>query len=451
MTTEQVRRVLESAYPIDGHDAGLARGNTSSWPEPLAAEALHGVAGKIVRTIEPHTEADPAAILIQTLVTFGNAVGRGPHFMAEADRHGVNLFAVFVGETAKGRKGTSWGHAKRVVTTADPEWEHRIMSGLSSGEGLIWQVRDPIERTEPIKKNGRVQGYETVVVDEGVMDKRLMVFEGEFAAVLRVLARDGNTLSAIIRNAWDSGTLRTLTKNSPARASDAHISIIGHITRGELLRYLDDTEAGNGFGNRFLWACVRRSKILPEGGNLQSEDLIPLADQLRSAIAFAGTVRELRRDNDARAIWRGVYPELSEGRPGLLGAMIAGAEAQVMRLACIYALLDESSVVRQEHLLAALAIWEYCESSAGFVFGSRLGDPVGDEILQALRRTPSGLTRTQIRDLFGRHKRKETIGRALDTLIRRHLARCETEPTGGRDAARFFAAGSPATKATEAT
>ncbi len=122
-----------------------------------------------------------------------------------------------------------------------------------------------------------------------------------------------------------------------------------------------------------------------------------------------------------------------------------------MRLACIYALLDVSPVIRQEHLLAALAVWEYCESSAGFIFGNSLGDPVADEILQVLRRTPSGLTRTQIRDLFGRHKRKEILGRALDTLVGRRLARCETEPTGGRDAERLFAAGSPATKATEAT
>ncbi len=101
--------------------------------------------------------------------------------------------------------------------------------------------------------------------------------------------------------------------------------------------------------------------------------------------------------------------------------------------------------------MAALAVWEYCESSARFIFGNTLGDPVADEILRALRRAPSGLTRTEIRDLFGRHKRKETIARALDTLVRRRLARCETEPTGGRDAERFFAAGFPATKATEAT
>jgi hypothetical protein len=104
------------------------------WPEPPHEAIYHGLAGEIVRTIDPHTEADPVAILVQFLVAFGSAVGRGPHFLAEADRHGANLFAVFVGETAKGRKGSSWGQARRVVEMAEADWTARVKSGLSSGE-----------------------------------------------------------------------------------------------------------------------------------------------------------------------------------------------------------------------------------------------------------------------------------------------------------------------------
>ena len=67
--------------------------------------------------------------------------------MAEADRHGTNLNTVVVGETAKGRKGTSWGNIKRLFDGVDPKWvKDRIQSGLSSGEGLIWAVRDAIEK-----------------------------------------------------------------------------------------------------------------------------------------------------------------------------------------------------------------------------------------------------------------------------------------------------------------
>jgi hypothetical protein len=62
------------------------------------------LAGEIVHTIEPHSESDPAALLLQLLVAFGSVVGRGPHFKAESDRHGLNLFTVLVGETSKARK-----------------------------------------------------------------------------------------------------------------------------------------------------------------------------------------------------------------------------------------------------------------------------------------------------------------------------------------------------------
>ena len=410
-----------------------------AWPAPLEDDALHGPAGKFVRAVEPHSEADIAALLGQFLVAFGSAVGSRPHFMAESDRHGVNLNAVFVGETAKGRKGTAWGHVRRGIVAADPEWGDRIMAGLSSGEGLIWQVRDPIMRRDPIKEKGRVTGYEEVIADEGVKDKRLLVFEGEFASVLRVCARDGNTLSATIRNAWDTGNLRIMTKNSPAKASGAHISVIGHITRVELLRYLEDTEAANGFGNRFLWFCVRRSKALPEGGRLADADLAPILDSVAGALHFARNTDEMRRDAEARQVWHSVYEKLSDGRPGLLGAMVARAEAQVMRIACIYALLDQSPVIRREHLLAALAVWDYAESSAEFIFGERMGDPVADRIIDAMLQMPAGMTRTEISDLFGRNRGASDIDRALRHLKSAGLAGCVQETTGGRPVERWAA------------
>src|SRR5262245_58877285 len=116
------------------------------WPKPLAQQAFHGIAGEFVRAIEPHTEADPAALLFQFLVGFGNVVGRAPHTIADGARHGCNLFAAIVGVSSKGRKGTSWNHIRRVFEGIEPEWtSKRIQGGLSSGEGLIWGVRDPIE------------------------------------------------------------------------------------------------------------------------------------------------------------------------------------------------------------------------------------------------------------------------------------------------------------------
>ena len=415
------------------------------WPE-LASEAFHGLAGEIVRAIEPHSEADPAAVLIQTLVSVGNVVGNAPHFRAEADRHPLNLFAVLVGSSAKGRKGTSFGHVRNLLRSVDAAWEStRVTGGLSSGEGLIWQVRDAIYKWEkprgtPKKPAGAA---EQVLVDPGVDDKRLLLVETEFANVLKVMNREGSTLSPIVRQAWDAvAVLQALTKNSPAKATGAHISIIGHITENELRRHLTETEAGNGFGNRFLWCVVRRSKELPEGGAFHRVDIAPFVRRLGDVMSFCRTAGELRRDDEARSVWRDVYHELSAGRPGLLGAMTARAEAQVMRLACVYAVMDLSPLIRAEHLLAALAVWDYAEASAQRIFGNALGDPVADEILRALRAAPGGLTRSFIlRDLFGRNQRAATVARSLALLAEQGLARSVQErDTGGRPAERWFAA-----------
>ena len=207
-------------------------GQSLHWPDQLAEEAFHGLTGDVVSAIEAHTEADPAALPVNFLVYFGNAVGRAPHAVAEADRHGTNLFAVQVGETAKGRKGSGYGHLRELFQRVDPGWTgDRVMGNLSSGEGLGWHVRDSVEKEETVKEKGHPTGeHQTVVVDLGIDDKRLLAYESEFASVLKVLTREGNTLSALVRQAWDSGTLRTLTKNNPVVATDAQISILGHIT-----------------------------------------------------------------------------------------------------------------------------------------------------------------------------------------------------------------------------
>ncbi|MGA7698186.1 MAG: hypothetical protein WCB27_01145, partial [Thermoguttaceae bacterium] len=230
-----------------------------------------------------------------------------------------------------------------------------------------------------------------------------------------------------------SGTLRTLTRNSPAKATGAHISIVGHITRDELRQQLAEVDMANGLANRFLWLCVRRSKCLPEGGALHEVDFAPIVREIHECVDFARGIGEIRRDNEARGIWADVYPGLSQGRPGLLGAATSRAEAQVMRLAVIYALLDKSDKVRVEHLRAALAVWQFAEQSARYIFGSRLGDPTADAILQALRENSEGMDRTAIREYFQRNKSAEEIGRALGVLVEAGLARCERiAETGGR-------------------
>jgi hypothetical protein len=418
----------EAAKRDDSSQQGVIP--TRQWP-CIDQAALHGPAGEFVGALDPHTESDPVAVLVQLLVAFGSAVGRGPHHRVEADEHHMNLYATLVGATSKGRKGTSWGHIRRAIGDVDPSWADRVVSGLSSGEGLTAQVRDP--RFAPDDDG------EMVLVDPGVKDKRLLVVETEFAGALKVLSREGNTLSAKVRDAWDGKALQTMVKNSPLLATNTHIAIIGHVTKVELVRYLAATEAGNGFANRFLWVCVQRSKELPDGGSLKPEDLLSSISLFRTAVEFARKVTAMPRSPAAATLWREVYSALSRGAPGLLGAVTCRAEAQVSRLACIYALLDMSPVVELQHLEAGLALWKYCEASAAYIFGDALGDPAADRILEGLRRAgQKGLSRTDISKLFQNNVPAATIAAALTVLVENHLAEMKLQPTGGRTEERWY-------------
>ena len=134
------------------------------------------------------------------------------------------------------------------------------------------------------------------------------------------------------------------------------------------------------------------------------------------------------------------YSALSADKPGLVGAVTARAEAQAIRLAMLYAMLDCKDQIDVPHLKAALAFWEYCEASARHIFGDRLGDPVADVILGALRNAgDDGLTRTNIRDLFGRHQSSDSTEVALGALLGKGLIRSESRATAGRPVEVWYA------------
>ncbi|MEK6272967.1 MAG: hypothetical protein AABM42_10030 [Actinomycetota bacterium] len=434
--TDEQRTLLQQDIHRNGD-----RPTASAWPKPLGTAAYHGLAGEIVRKIEPESEADPSALMVQFMVATGIACGRNPYFTVEATRHGLNEFAVVVGDTSKGRKGTGYDRVIQPIAMADESFGLRCVSGLSSGEGLIWEVRDQRTIRRKAKKSEESQadeeGYVTEVEDEGVLDKRLLVYESELASVLAVLERSGNTLASKLRDAWDGRDLSVKAKNSPLAATGPHIGIVAHITAEELRRRLTGTDAASGYGNRHLWVCSKRSKLLPRGGKPISWG--PLVNELAAAIGGAKQLGEIDFNAEAGELWDAEYARLSAGGVGLSGAVASRAEAHTRRLATIYAVLDHLREVQVAHLRAALEIWRYCEDSCRFLFGGRTGNPIADTILSTLCREPKGITRTAIRDLFGRNVGGNEIDLALTELVSRGLAYMENEETGGRPAERWFA------------
>src|SRR6201994_680996 len=358
--------------------------------------ALYGLAGEAVRTLAPHTEAQPEAILLQLLAAFGNVIGSSPHCIVGPTRHALNLFVVLVGEASKARKGTSWNQVARLFAEVDPAWtENRVTSTRLTAHGL------------------------TGVMGEKAGDRRLLILAEELAAVLHTMGRSRSPLSPLLRSAWDGATPPLFDRDRLLNTRGGHLSLIGHITQRELAESLRRTETHNGFANRCLWACVQRSQCLPDGGNVNAEQLSAVARRLRFAVEWVQAQGELRfrRDRLAGELWNDHYWILSQARSGLRTAATGRAEAQVLRLSALYAALDRSPIIQLPHLQAALALWDYCSYSAGSLFGSSVADSVADRILEALQAADHRLTRKQIRDLFHGHLGSGSIDEALEKLF----------------------------------
>lgn len=412
-------------------EAIAAAPRTVAWPT-LEEEAFYGLAGEIVRAIEPNTEADPAGVLVQLLALFGTAVGRGPYVPVGPAKQHANLFVTLVGESSTGKKGTA---LKDAMAPFGDTLRPLIGSGLSSGEGLIARVTDAVYKKEPIRnKDKTIDRYQDVIETPAVEDKRLIVIETEFGIVLQVIRREGNTASELVRNAWDDGNLSTMTK-VPRKATNAHVSVIGHITPQELRCLLTDTDVFNGFANRFLWVGVKGTRVLPWP---KPHDLLDGPARLAEAIRLAQTRTALGRDDAAERLWGELcHGELNRSYPGRLDTLMGRARPQVIRLSLISALLDGSAVIRAEHVRAAMAVWRFCMESARLIFGDSTGDQLADRLLVAIRERPR--TTTELYGVLGRHVLREQLQAALNSLVRAGLVRSVPIPGKGRPGQRWIA------------
>ncbi len=204
-------------------------------------------------------------------------------------RHALNLFVVLVGESSTARKGTSWRQLSSLFTEVDGLWAaRRVTTARPTANGIIHALRD----------------------QQPVTDRRLFLLSEEFASLLHALCQKNGQLSPLLRRAWDGSDLCGHDGHRPLQATDAHISIVGHVTQSELAHHLSRTESRNGFANRCLWISVRRSKCLPDGGSLPPEEWAAVARELRRALDWVHNQSGLvfRRTPAARELWNDRYP-----------------------------------------------------------------------------------------------------------------------------------------------
>ena len=424
-----VRAIIDEA--LKGYEKNAIAGPAADW-EPSVAEwpvmdesAFYGLAGDFVELACRNSEADPAATLGTFLVRFGVECGNAPTLYVGDTKHKARLASVIVGNSSKARKGTSGKSVARLYEAL--ERPARFSPGpFSSGEGIIYAVRDAVKKWN---ERDKIE----VVTDPGVEDKRLFILDEEFSGAMANTKREGNTLSTVIRSAWDTGNLDPLTKTCKTTATGAHVGWVSHITLNELNSRLDTTEAFNGFANRILWVCARRSKIVPWPEPMPDNELKIIRERLADALALTreNDFYQLKWSDAAKKAWIfQYYSNLTKDNPGLVGCVINRAEAQVIRLAMIYCLLDSLTTISILHLEAALAFWNYCEQSARYIFHGRQADQVAQRILDSMKSGP--MTGTEIHRMFDSHVSKGKIEAALSELSTTDRVEHEKIKTKGR-------------------
>ena len=391
------------------------------WPI-LSKDALNGFAGEFVKLATAESEADPAAVLVTFLTRFAAEiysfeVRKGAYLLIGDTKHAPRLFIVVCGNSSKARKGTSSQPVTRLFerSLCSPEDLAKLnllppakISGgpLSSGEGLGFQL------------------------SEDTSDKRLFILDEELASGLSCTKRDGNTLSMAIRVFWDGGTYAPLTKSNRVTVSGAHLCIVSHITQHELSTMLSSIQMSNGFGNRFLWVCAKRPKLVALPRPMPEDELAKLQLKLWQLVKSAQGVGEVTLTPKGTKRWFVMYEELTKEHHGLYGAITARAEAQTIRLALIYALLDGKKEVDVQHINSALALWNYASDSARVLFHDRAVDPIEQKILSAL--SSGSLTASELSRALNNHVPKNKLKSTLISLEASNRITTQTEQTGGR-------------------
>lgn len=395
----------------------------------LSQDALPGIVGEFVELATRNSEADLAAVLATFLARFGAEL-ISPYFMVGETRHSARLFVAIVGASSKARKGTSGAPVLKLFSLDSAFGYIPANSSpgpLSSGEGLVHAVRDENKTWEVDKKTKEGQW---VITDPGVDDKRLFVLDEELASALQCTRREGNTLSTAMRCFWDTGSVDPLTKSNKIKTTNAHLSVVSHITRVELAKLLGVVQAFNGFGNRFLWIHAERRGLVPIPKPMQSEELSRIRAQIVGLLKSAAGINEVQMSPQATALWERAYPRLSQEYPGLAGCILNRGEAQVIRLSLIYALLSGQREITAENLKSGLAFWEYSRASAMMIFGGYESDPLAEKVLTILKLGPKSLT--EIHGDLGRHTPGKTLKGILSQLVKDKRVVAEEVPTSGR-------------------
>lgn len=397
--------------PRSNRDREVREAATDKAPPPPVPvpdkEMFTGILGEIAHAADPGTEADIVGIYASLLGIAGTLIGNRPHARIGNRQHPLLVWPLLIGRTGAGRKGDAVDTAELIFSHSHPNLSDLTITGISTGEGLIWHVHDPVYSPDGEYKSG---------TDE----KRLFVSEDELGHVIAVASREGAILSSVLRKAWDGRTLQVPTRTNPYKATKPHIGIVAAITPTEFRARVTHRDMASGLWNRFLPLFVERRELiaLPEG--LGPELLYEFGGRLVKAISKASEFNRIGLSNAARDLWTDkLYPEFADlmNEEGPVADFMERSAPYCRRLSALTGVLKGDRKIGEEDLRAAAALVRYSISSARYVLGVKERDPKLDRLQRAVDEAyPGGLSGEQMRDLFNRNLTKEELQDLADEL-----------------------------------
>ncbi|MFE1095873.1 DUF3987 domain-containing protein [Streptomyces smyrnaeus] len=329
---------------------------------PIPAPIVYnGLLGEIVKTLEPGTEADPVGVLGSIMTGFSAYIGNKAHLRLGYDRHPILVWAILIGRTSKGKKGSATGAAMYALNMLDKQfYDNETVRGLASGEALVRAVADPSydEQQEALEAGEELE----------VGGRMAFVIDPEYGMTM-LRSSGGSTLSGHLRNAWDGGNLVNATKKETLKATTPHVAVLGHITPREFRSRMSDRELSGGTYNRYLILHVHQSKLLPPTVKTDEKKLRRLVDKLRVNAEKARQVEEMSFAAEAEKYWNEyLRPQIQEEDPEdeVLEQFTARRDPYTLRLAALYALADGRDVIERDDLNAAHAVYTYSMKSIEF-------------------------------------------------------------------------------------
>ena len=444
---ENLHQVLDALMPAPESQDSDDEEPDSTRAAPVPFKAMyHNSIREIVEVSTLNNEAVPIAVAINVMTRFSALVGPMVHLQIGDEQRKLNEFVLMVGPSGLGKGASNHGPSRIYKATEeylalDLEYQFQAgkseglkeypflkvhSGGLSSGEGLAAALDD-----------GEGDGKTTAT-----HDKRILIFEPEFANSMNMAQRSGNILMMVLRNAYDGVTIEPLTKRDKVRVSDPYVCLIAHITAKELTRHDQfDMLANNGMLNRFLilWQQPVREVAFPDPipQNLVDKMAKKLADRILFARHHSHEthwkkVRDqsipVKLSKDAQAIWQKEYGHLLN-RPDCETVKILTRRHRLhaLILAALFALMDARTVIQPEDIHSALSWCEYSRQSVVYIFNA-VSDQINSEKLFSLSKKilyaigvlnlkNNQCTCTDLYNWFQRKIKKQNLHAALEMLL----------------------------------